>query len=157
MTDRAMAEFRSRYDFRCGYCGVTEAEAGSTLTIDHFLPQSRGGGDGADNLVYACSACNSFKGDYWDPDPPLRLLHPLDDDPAAHWVVGSDGVFVPITDSGRNHIARLRLNRPELVQSRLDRIKKNAQEEENRLLRQVIAEREADVRRLKARLRRGKK
>ena len=27
---------RTLYGFSCGYCGVTETEVGSFLTIDHF-------------------------------------------------------------------------------------------------------------------------
>lgn len=59
------AEVRLRYDARCGYCGVREAEAGSELEIDHFKPRTAGGGDDVDNLVYCCPTCNRFKGDYW--------------------------------------------------------------------------------------------
>jgi 5-methylcytosine-specific restriction endonuclease McrA len=43
---------------KCQYCGST-----SRLTIDHVVPQSRNGGSGWDNLVVACSSCNSAKGD----------------------------------------------------------------------------------------------
>ena len=70
---------RALYEFRCGYCGVTETESGGHLEIDHFFPQSRGGQDTLDNLVYACRTCNSFKGDYWPPSgasSDLMLLHP---------------------------------------------------------------------------------
>ncbi len=56
---------RALYGFRCGYCGVTETEAGGQLEIDHFRPRSHGGEDALDNLVYACPTCNRFKGDYW--------------------------------------------------------------------------------------------
>ncbi len=34
---------RALYDFRCGYCGVTETESGSELDVDHFRPRSQGG------------------------------------------------------------------------------------------------------------------
>ena len=33
------------------------------FTIDHIVPQSRGGHDGIDNLQLLCGACNSMKGD----------------------------------------------------------------------------------------------
>lgn len=62
-------DLRQRFQFRCGYCGVREADAGAELTADHFQPRSRGGADEPDNLVYSCHACNEFKGDFWDPDP----------------------------------------------------------------------------------------
>ena len=56
---------RAVYMCCCGYCGVSETLSGSELTYDHFRPQSQGGADNAANLVYACHACNEFKGDYW--------------------------------------------------------------------------------------------
>ena len=40
----------------CCYCGSTEA-----LTVDHLIPQSKGGSDTGDNLVWACRSCNSAK------------------------------------------------------------------------------------------------
>ena len=41
----------------CQYCG-----AKSKLTIDHVIPRCRGGGDTWENLVVACSSCNTKKG-----------------------------------------------------------------------------------------------
>ncbi len=43
---------------KCQYCGSTRR-----LTIDHVLPRSRGGGDTWENMVVACSSCNTKKGD----------------------------------------------------------------------------------------------
>lgn len=46
-------------DNLCCYCG------GSILdryTIEHVVPLSRGGGNGADNIALACPSCNSSKG-----------------------------------------------------------------------------------------------
>jgi len=41
----------------CQYCG-----AKSRLTIDHVIPRSKGGQDTWENLVVACSKCNTKKG-----------------------------------------------------------------------------------------------
>jgi 5-methylcytosine-specific restriction endonuclease McrA len=82
---------RERYQFRCGYCGVQESEVGAELTADHFQPRSKGGPDEADNLVYCCHACNEFKGEYWQPDSPRRLLHPHRDTPSQHLALTEDG------------------------------------------------------------------
>ncbi len=61
----------------CCYCGSQ-----SDLTLDHLIPQFKGGKHSADNLVVACRSCNSSKkaldliewmakkGTF----PPLRLL-----------------------------------------------------------------------------------
>lgn len=41
----------------CCYCG-REAK----LTLDHMIPQIKGGPHAADNITYACKKCNSSKG-----------------------------------------------------------------------------------------------
>jgi hypothetical protein len=41
----------------CIYCGSE-----NFLSIDHLIPQSRGGPDSGDNVVLACKSCNSSKG-----------------------------------------------------------------------------------------------
>ncbi|MBC8142749.1 MAG: HNH endonuclease [Armatimonadetes bacterium] len=109
---------RTTYAFSCGYCGVSETEVGAELTYDHFVPQSKGGTDDAENLVYACHACNEFKGDYYETDDAARLLHPLRDDLTAHWNEAATGELEAITASGTVYIARLHLNRPPLVRRR---------------------------------------
>ena len=42
----------------CQYCGATK-----NLTLDHVIPQSKGGGTTWENVVTACSRCNQRKGD----------------------------------------------------------------------------------------------
>ncbi len=42
----------------CAYCGSRES-----LTIDHYIPRSRGGSNERENLRVACYACNQDKGD----------------------------------------------------------------------------------------------
>lgn len=115
---------RALYDFRCGYCGVTEAESGGQLDIDHFCPRSHGGRDVLDNLVYACVTCNRFKGDYWPAPkagPDLMLLHPQRDDVSVHVELLPDDRLIGLTKRGWFHIQRLRLNRAPLVELRLQR------------------------------------
>jgi HNH endonuclease len=112
---------RERYVFRCGYCGISEADAGALLTTDHFQPRSRGGSDEPDNLVYSCHACNEFKGEYWQPESVERILHPLLDDLSNHLAERPDGRLQPLTETGAFHIETLRLNRPGLVAHRLER------------------------------------
>lgn len=41
---------------KCQYCGSTKR-----LTIDHVIPKSKGGDDSWENLVVACSSCNTKK------------------------------------------------------------------------------------------------
>jgi CRISPR/Cas system Type II protein with McrA/HNH and RuvC-like nuclease domain len=47
-----------RDNYECVYCGCDNRK---TLTLDHVIPQSRGGKDSWDNLVTACKKCNSEK------------------------------------------------------------------------------------------------
>jgi 5-methylcytosine-specific restriction endonuclease McrA len=47
-----------RDGYRCMYCGKRPKQ----LTIDHVLPQSRGGTDAWENVVASCRSCNHRKG-----------------------------------------------------------------------------------------------
>jgi len=49
-----------RDNYECVYCGVHDTKL---LTIDHVIPQSKGGENTWDNLVAACKKCNSEKAD----------------------------------------------------------------------------------------------
>lgn len=46
---------------RCRYCRKPLDKY--TVTIDHFMPKSKGGTDDLGNLVAACDDCNNRKGD----------------------------------------------------------------------------------------------
>lgn len=43
---------------RCAYCGL-----GGATTVDHILPQSRGGRSTWENMVACCTKCNNAKDD----------------------------------------------------------------------------------------------
>lgn len=117
-------EVRRRYSYRCGYCGVSETDAGGDLTVDHFRPFAHVRDESPDNLVYACVRCNQHKGAF-SPAPdtldnPNRLLHPLLDDVSAHITEDkTTGILIGITPRGRFHIQALRLNRRGLVDHRV--------------------------------------
>jgi len=55
---------------RCQYCGTTNGP----LTVDHVLPKIYGGNDSWENLVCACTKCNSIKGDKTPEQAGLKLL-----------------------------------------------------------------------------------
>ena len=119
---------RRSYDYSCGYCSVREEEVGSTLEIDHFQPRSVSGSNELSNLVYCCTTCNRFKGDFWRADDPStttrRLLHPKQDNLAIHIRTEKDGQLTGLTKIGAFHIQRLKLNRPPLVALRRARQEK---------------------------------
>jgi 5-methylcytosine-specific restriction endonuclease McrA len=50
----------------CAYCH------GLANSVDHVVPRSKGGSDGPENLVSACSRCNSEKNDR---ELPLAVIH----------------------------------------------------------------------------------
>jgi 5-methylcytosine-specific restriction endonuclease McrA len=48
----------ARDGWTCQYCGSR-----SSLTVDHVIPRSKGGGSTWDNIVASCAPCNRRKGD----------------------------------------------------------------------------------------------
>ena len=46
-----------KHNNKCYYCGCT-----GKLTIDHFIPLSKGGTNSINNIVPACGVCNTLKG-----------------------------------------------------------------------------------------------
>lgn len=77
-----------RDNHECVYCGSCK-----NLTIDHVIPQSKGGKDSWDNLVTACRSCNAEKADLTleeygkeipQPKKPhyLMLMRQMDDIPS---------------------------------------------------------------------------
>ncbi len=121
MREEERETLRRRFQFRCGYCGVSERDTGAALTVDHFQPRSRGGLHESENWVYCCHACNEFKGDFWDPNSIQRILHPLLDALSAHLVEQQDGTLKALSETGAFHIERLHLNREQLVAYRCER------------------------------------
>lgn len=48
---------KEKWNFECAYCGSNE-----NLTIDHIIPQAKGGNDFTPNVVCCCESCNKDKG-----------------------------------------------------------------------------------------------
>lgn len=61
-----------RDKYRCQYCG--DRKPVNELTLDHILPRSRGGDNSAVNIVTACVACNTRKGDRTPAEARMPLL-----------------------------------------------------------------------------------
>ena len=59
-----------RDDYRCQYC----AKQATPLTLDHIIPKNKGGKDIWENLVAACSKCNTRKGDTLLKHMDMKLL-----------------------------------------------------------------------------------
>jgi 5-methylcytosine-specific restriction endonuclease McrA len=73
----------------CQYCGRQFPR--SQLTIDHVIPQSRGGGETWENLVLACVKCNLKKGN----STPEEASMPLRRRPAKPSWIPHFGARVP--------------------------------------------------------------
>lgn len=62
------SQIYKRDGHKCQYCGSTRS-----LTIDHVVPKSKGGGDTWDNMVVACSTCNTKKANRYLEQTGMRL------------------------------------------------------------------------------------
>jgi hypothetical protein len=109
---------------RCGYCLTPESIAGFRLSIEHIIPEARGGLTVEENLWLACHACNEFKGARIHGKDPTtgrraRLWNPRRQRWNEHFSWSEDGTeMIGRTPCGRATVAVLQLNRPELVGAR---------------------------------------
>lgn len=67
------AKCRIRDRHLCAFCGFTFKP--EDLTVDHVIPQSRGGETSFSNCVSACSPCNSLKADRLPEEAGMPLLY----------------------------------------------------------------------------------
>lgn len=110
--------------YRCGYCRTPERITGLRLSIEHIIPEARGGKTVEGNLWLACHACNEFKGARVQGVDPAtkkrcRLWNPRRQKWHEHFGWSDDGTaLVGRTPRGRATVAALQLNRPELVAAR---------------------------------------
>jgi len=73
----------ARDKYLCQYCGAKEGSTRTlngkpvkvVLTLDHVLPESRGGPWAWDNLVSCCKQCNLKKADRTPEEAGMPLLH----------------------------------------------------------------------------------
>lgn len=118
---QAVAE-QSRY--RCAYCQSQQRIVGGSLTIDHIVPQAKGGQTVLANLCLACWGCNLSKGGRVTAVDSLtqrtvRLFHPVQQQWEQHFQWQDGGLYVVgLTPMGRATVTALQLNRPQLVESR---------------------------------------
>lgn len=130
--DESRLLVRTRANFACEFCGVSEVDTGGELTVDHFQPKTKGGNDNLDNLLYCCVRCNQYKADYWPSQPSeLMLWNPRQEPIGTHLLTLAYGILYPITLVGEFTLNRLRPNRVPLVAYRLSKLQ---QAEETQLL-----------------------
>ncbi len=135
ITDKTVRDkVRQRAEYSCEYCGVSETDTGGLLTIDHYQPQSKGGTDHLENLIYCCNRCNSYKYNYYPvlPSEPI-IWNPRITSRNQHFFELENGYLKALTPQGVATIDLLRLNRPSLIKYRLQ---KKGRTEEIQLLKQ---------------------
>ncbi len=117
---------------------MTSAEVRQQLVdameVDHFRPKGRP--ESAHlrlawtNLYYCCRRCNHHKSSKWpnadELEQGLRFVDPCEEDPDEHFRLtrdksgNEDGKIASKTSSGRYSIAKIRLNRKQLIDIRLN-------------------------------------
>jgi HNH endonuclease len=115
---------REHFQDCCAYCLSPQALIPVTFEFDHIVPTSAGGETSFDNLCLACPSCNSYKQDVQSaPDPEtgdgVALFQPQQDQWQEHFAWNeTKTLLLGRTPSARATIARLRINRPALVELR---------------------------------------
>jgi hypothetical protein len=113
--------------YQCVYCAISEAAWGGyrNFHVEHYRPKKPFDGlvNIIGNLYYACSVCNSFKGNDWPGDPIADLSTPCypapcDVDYNTQFTVDKRGIVSGATVASRYVLTRLHLNRVQLVLER---------------------------------------
>ena len=129
MTDASISRavrrtVRERASFCCEYCFSQWKYCPDPLSVEHIIPQARGGSNGESNLALSCQGCNGHKHiavSATDPvtEKDIPLYHPRVDVWSDHfaWSAGFTEI-IGKTPSGRATVERLHLNRESLVNLR---------------------------------------
>ena len=122
-----MAVMRSvteRAKGQCEYCRCLACFHSDPFTVEHIVPEARGGATEISNLALSCLGCNSFKGVFVTGNDPasereMPLFHPRLHRWTDHFAWSPDTTEVlGLTATGRATVTRLRLNRPGLANLR---------------------------------------
>ena len=111
-----------RAGHRCEYCLLHEDDAYFPHQIDHIISRKHGGLTDAENLAYACSRCNAWKGsDIGSLDPNtgklVHLFNPRRERWSAHFELRGF-VIEPLTPEGEVTARILKLNLDKRVAER---------------------------------------
>jgi hypothetical protein len=109
---------------QCEYCRCLSGFHSDPFAVEHIVPESKGGSTDESNLALSCLGCNSFKGAFQTGIDPVTerevpLFHPRQQEWSEHFAWSDDTAqIIGITTTGRVTVARLRLNRPGLINLR---------------------------------------
>jgi hypothetical protein len=98
-------QVRRRADARCEYCRLPEVCSYLPFQLEHVISEKHNGPTNLENLAWACTYCNAFKGPNiagWleERDEIIRLFHPRKDSWQDHFE-WSGAYVLPKTDIGR--------------------------------------------------------
>jgi HNH endonuclease len=116
---------KTRANYLCEYCLSSEYFSPDPFECDHIIAASRGGADDVSNLALSCSGCNGSKSDAIEAiDPASGVLVPLYNPRMDVWATHFSWneqftLLVGISPVGRATIAKLKLNRPSVVNLRM--------------------------------------
>ena len=113
-----------RAEFRCEYRLAPESFFTHRHSVDHVVPESRGGGTDFGNLALGCYACQQRKAVFTEAVDPqtgrrVRLFNPRRQRWARNFRWSADGLrIVGLTSRGRATVGRLGLNDSRQVEAR---------------------------------------
>jgi len=120
---------REDFKYACVYCSIHEGEFGGfhNFHVEHFKPKSKFPTLETEyiNLLYACWRCNSFKGEDWPSNNPLKsgrgYLNPCKYDYEEYFIIDKDEVITGKVKVVTYMIERLHLNCYFLIEVRKKR------------------------------------
>lgn len=121
--DIKAAVMRDSHD-KCIYC-ESRPSAVDWGHVEHMMPKSAFPHLVVDwnNLGFVCGRCNVAKGDYHDER--ARLVDPFREEPADFfWFAGPLMLGAPGNDRGRVSVRKLGLDRAELIERRVDHLRR---------------------------------
>lgn len=110
-----------RADNRCEYCQTDQRSIGQSMHVEHIDPE---GGDHPNNLCLACPNCNLSKAQATSAvDPESNQTVVLFNPRRQAWVEHFEWIYEGTvlngkTQTGRATTARLKINRPRMIQAR---------------------------------------
>jgi hypothetical protein len=113
----------SRAESICEYCLIAEEDTFFGCEVDHIISEKHGGPTLADNLAYACVACNQMKGSDvasidWESGELTRLFDPRKDKWSELFGLGAGFVIEARSAIGRVTISLLGLNQSDRILER---------------------------------------
>ncbi|MFT5466765.1 MAG: hypothetical protein ACI8UO_001865 [Verrucomicrobiales bacterium] len=108
----------------CEYCLCPQDHSPSSFSIEHIIPESRGGPTEEANLAWSCQGCNNAKYNHVTgidsvTGAAVALFNPRKDNWRDHfrWEIPFS-ILIGVSGVGRATIRRLKLNRENIVNLR---------------------------------------